>query len=417
MKKYDSSIRPASYAENITALTAIILLAISATTFAGKGNGKGGSGGVSGGDPELLPAPVNYQITWIDYDLTETSSLQLADVNSSGVAVGYAFQGVPPDEELIGVMADASGNQWEDLNDYFDEALQAYPGWRYAAAKSITADGDVLGALVPESAQWVDEGFIVVIGNINSDPKTLKTVDSFFNNALNSLPDMSENGDALVQLMWPENDPQSDFHPLYLYPSSGTAQLVPTPGDATYTGSIFEASVNASEQVLYQAQFEVPRNRRSYDTVYRAILWDTDGSLLDLGAVDWQGRIGLSEMGMVYARVDGLPQQWSPSAGWEPIASSGEVSAVSKAATDEQVVICRSGAPDLVFQHGFGAFPIEVMAGLGGVVDIERFTADGRTPSAISLPALGGSGYLLGELPDGTYYYPPYILKPIPVAQ
>lgn len=424
---------------------AILLLSSVTPASAKKGGNGGGPGNGGGEDPPVVPlvtAPVEYQITWLDWPVP-IAPFYLIDVNASGDAVGW---GTPTSTgKIIGILADAQGNL-SDLNDVFAEALLDFPGWRYLAATQINANGDIAGVLVPQAhASGIDET-IVVLGNIYTDPPILTMVDHIENDALTDIPDLNEWGDMLVHLRWPEDDPGEETGLIYLYPSPdsipNTPELVPTPAGAN-TG-IETASLNSNRQVMFTAEFTsittTTRGKKTTTTetrAYHSYLWDTDGTLSDLGQVG--GKWGntateISEEGYGYAsfrlgdsNVDPrTPHQWSPLAGaWEPIAPYGLVKAVSSASYGEELVISSvgSGDPDLVYQRGYGTFPVNVTAGLNGQSDVNRYslTNDNHTSIlGVSRPTASGSGYICGrtvEIIDGISHWVGYILTPIPVTQ
>jgi hypothetical protein len=95
------------------------LLALSVIATAAPKEGKGNPGG-GGAFPELIGAPVVYEITLLEW--TESSNFALLDINCEGFAVGW----VKPTSSGVNraIAADSSGNVW-DLNDVFTGALQS----------------------------------------------------------------------------------------------------------------------------------------------------------------------------------------------------------------------------------------------------------------------------------------------------
>lgn len=417
--------KAAHQTKSLVLVAATLALAAPPPALAGKGGKPGGGGGEEPPAVELVPAPVEYRVTLIDYNPETLTWLE--DVNAAGVAVGYQYFS---NQNATGWMADAQGNQW-DLSEYFSGALTAYPGWRVGYALEINKAGQVACILVPNDHDRSTGPYpsaIVALGEIYAEPPTLTTVDQFDDPSGWVIEDLNEEGDVLIE--------QADRGPLYLYsyPFASLRELVPyPPAEEVF---LINASLNSAGEVMYCADVTTTASRRnkSWQVTRRgAYLWDTNGGLSELGTVDgnpWS-RIGISESGSAYANIGGMPQALTPLAtDWEPIAPSGLMAggaSVSKELGGEEVVIPSLETSDhLVYRAGYGAFPLNVTSGLNGMAEVDLWNAQKSDSNwlifhGISRPDATGSGYICGrvdpQLPDGTAPGKLFILTPISVSQ
>ena len=399
----------------------IFCLALSTPAFAakgGKGGGNGGGGNGGGGEEpppvELVPAPVEYHVTTIDW-VEQTDFLDLYDVNAGGYAVGFCRP--VSTGKNIAIMADASGNLW-DLNDVFAPSLQAsFPGWRLNHARAINASNEVVGLLVADSqpSAWNEttEEWIVVKGNI-FDPDSLTEVGYFAETpgswelGILGIKDLNEQGEVLLQLTFDGQEALFVFHDDPGLPDPSQVQM---PSRATITNT--KAKFNSAGQVLYEGF-----NRRSASIFLDSLY---DDNLVEVLETRYVAKYGIAEDGGLYTHEHpGGLQRRSQSGSWTTVAPGGRF-IVSRAPTEEEVAI-NGQEGVVVYRHGLGAF--EVFASSGNIDDLldwDRNLANGAVwIEGISRPSQTGdgkSGYICGKLTEGLGEADdlPFILTPIPV--
>ena len=396
MNRPEQSTRPASQWSSLCTVLALAstFIATALPLSAAKGGGKGG-GNDGGGDsgPALVPAPVEYRVTWVDQGT-------LLDINAAGVAVGGHSNPF---------LADAAGNRW-DLAGYFADALTGYPGWELDSAFHINEAGQVSMALVPEGSP-PSPPVLLAIGDIYAQPApTMTTVAEFPGGTLvnySDIMDLNEEGDLLLNLRWTGGDPGSFW--VYPYPGSGSPWEVAAP---TGFASLSGGNLNGAQQVAFSALYETPIRKNAISLTRFAHIGEPDGTLSDFGQIP-VNRIGwgrqhtwVNEAGEAYASApDGVPSLWSETGIWEPVVPFlGIIDAMSKAASGEELMIRphSKGDPLVVYLRGYGAFPIEVTSGLHGAGDVDQWNLqtrddDGPIFRGVSGPTTGtGTGYLTG---------------------
>lgn len=411
-----TNIRSSHFTACLAAIAVIVLPTLPVS--AGKGNGKGG-GGEDPPPVELMPAPVEYQVTWVGQG-------RLQDINSAGVALGG---------HSSPFLADAEGNLW-DLAEYFGDALAGYPGWELDSAFNINEAGQVSMVLVPEGSPS-GPPVLVAIGEIYADPvPTMTTVAEFPGGVLtsyNDLMDLNEEGDLLLNLRWTGEEPGSFW--VYPFPGTGSPWQVAAP---TGFASLSGGNLNGAQQVGFSALYETPIRKNRIALTRFAHIGSPDGTLSDFGQIPvnrilWgRQHLWVNESGEAYASApDGIPSLWSEDDTWEPIVPFlGIVDAISKAESGEEVMVRphSKGDPLVVYLRGYGAFPIEVTSGLNGAADVDQWNLqtrddDGPIFRAISRPTSAtGTGYLTGAAllleGSGDRYWSldSFILTPIPAA-
>lgn len=392
----------------------VLVLGLTSPAFAAKG-GKGGGGNGGGEEPpavELVPAPVEYHVTTVEWD-EPTEYFDLFDVNHEGYAVGWCRPVSTGNN--IAIMADLQGNVW-DLNDVFAPSLQAnFPGWRLNHARAINAANEVVGLLVPDAdaGAWIETSteYKVVIGNI-FDPESLTTVGHFVNGPgswelMNEgIKDLNEEGDVLLFLSL---DGVESYFVFHAEPNIPEATEVQVPNQARIVGS--PAALNSAGQVLYATA-----NRRNW-SIYLDSLFDE--TLTEILRPRYLLPFGLSEDGAIYVEDSGLKRR-SATGEWTTVApqGAGPYFIVSKAPSEEEVVM-EVGGDLVVYQHGFGAYAVPVTSGTPEALTEwqENVANDMIYAHGISRPSAGtDSGYICGQY-DRYGDNSGFILTAIPVTQ
>lgn len=175
MKPRPSIINRRSSLHGALAFGLLASLSLCQPALAGKGGGGkpgGGDGGDGGGDPPPDPAPVKYELSWVDLGGTAA----LWGINSSGVAVGYTGPEGAADRTAIVRFPDG---EIHDLNEVLAAYLPTDPepnrDWYLRLAWAITEDGLITGDLMdPDGGTHV---FTVRL--IDNGPGVVPTVESY----------------------------------------------------------------------------------------------------------------------------------------------------------------------------------------------------------------------------------------------
>jgi hypothetical protein len=367
----------------------------------------------SGGGPSTVPAPVEYQVAWLEWPETNTN-LNVEDVNSDGYVAGWCRPSAR--EKNIGIVMHPSGVRW-DLNVVFAASLQSeFAGWRYNDAFGINESGMVAGVLVGDDywGRTPAPDHIVVVGNIHDPGAGLVVVDQFSEGgprgALTNSFDFNEHGDTLLSA--------GGAILVYAYPSGGGLPSAPwTVYGPPGTSSPYWVSLNDTLTVAGVASGPAIKKGRWTDYEPRGFVEKSTGVVADLG-VTHHGFHSIAADAAVYTVQGsaGLPSRWSPLTGtWAPVAGSGQPRALSKAPAGAEELLINNATVDgrtvvLVYKRGLGAFVMEVTSGQTQA-DLDAFFASGAgQPFAISNPTTAtGHGRLAGEGTGGIYLLTPVV--------